>query len=152
MKRIVRLTERDLTRLVSRVIIEQTSSHNIFTEVDNIPCIKEKLPITNDIFKVNDPKVVSKFKGLGSKPVFTGNNILVYDGSDVLLPEEKYGSVTIYANGRKGETIDLDGTPIGDELYSIMNKQFVAQDDDDYFKIGWVYCNGALYIYDRYNM
>ena len=43
--------------------------------------------------------------------------------------------------------INLDGTSIGGELYMIADAM-MADQGSDMFKIGWVFCNGALYIYD----
>jgi hypothetical protein len=165
-KKIIRLTESDLTRLVNRVIKEQmmdkmvssssapkpkimkdkmVSSAPKINRSNGIPCVKQKFVF--DTFKISDPKVLSKFQGLSSTPVLSDKNILVYDKSDISLPEEKYGNVTLYSNGGKVGNINLDGTPIGDELYTITDVIMAAQ-GSDMFKIGWVLCNGALYLYD----
>jgi hypothetical protein len=171
MAKIIRLTEADLTRLVSRVIKEQSkvmtdkvvssssssstkpkimmdkmvSSSPKINPSNGIPCIKQKFVF--ETYKITDPKILNKFQGLSSTPVLSEKNVLVYDKSNISLPEKKFGNVTLYSNGSKLGTINLDGTSIGDELYTITDVVMVDQ-GSDMFKIGWVFCNGVLYLYD----
>ena len=151
MKKIIRLTEDDLTRLIKRVINEESkvmmdkvpSSRNIIDS--NIPCIKRKFVFPT--YKITDPRIVNKFQGISSTPILSEKNVLVYDKSNLSMPEKKYGNVTLYSNGSKMGNINLDGTSIGSELYIITDVNMVDQ-GSDMFKIGWVFCNGQLYIYD----
>ena len=143
MKKIIRLTESDLMRLAKRVIKEQYK--RTFQETDGIPCVKQKLVFRT--YKMTDPKILNKFQGLSSTPILSEKNVLVYDMNNLSLPDKKYGNVTIYSNGSKMGNINLDGTSIGGELYMIADAM-MADQGSDMFKIGWVFCNGALYIYD----
>ena len=209
MKKIIRLTEADLTRLVSRVIQEQSKKYNTIAscasmgvkspgqcdtqgkkpvkscaslgvktpgycyvdtkkpipnqepkgkdsikeqynrkiqDTNGIPCVKQKFVFQT--YKITDPKLLSKLQGkINPKPVLSEKNVLVYDTTNISLPEKKLGTLTFYSEGNKLGTMSLDGTALGDELYSIQQKVYVDQ-GSDMFKIGWVFCNGALYLYD----
>jgi len=149
MAKIIRLTEQDLTRLVNRVIKEQTQRVTI--PVNKIPCVKQD--VQNIIYKITDGTVLSKFKGLeGTKPVLSKGNYIAIDLSDVSVPENKFGNATIFSNGRNLGTFNY-GRALGEEIYSITQKAYDSPSDDfnedtDDFNIGWVLCNGQLYIYD----
>ena len=149
MSKIIRLTEQDLTRLVNRVIKEQTQRVTI--PVNKIPCVKQD--VQNIIYKITDGTVLSKFKGLeGTKPVLSKGNYVAIDLSDVSASENKFGRATIFLNGRNLGTFNY-GPTLGEEIYSITQKAYDSPSDDfnedtDKFKIGWVLCNGQLYIYD----
>jgi hypothetical protein len=209
MKKIIRLTEADLTRLVSRVIQEQSKKYNTIAscvsmgvkspgqcdtqgkkpvkscaslgvktpgycyvdtkkpipnqepkgkdsikeqynrkiqDTNGIPCVKQKFVFQT--YKITDPKLLSKLQGkINPKPVLSEKNVLVYDTTNISLPEKKLGTLTFYSEGNKLGTMSLDGTALGDELYDIQQKVYVDQ-GSDMFKIGWVFCNGALYLYD----
>jgi len=141
MGKIIRLTESDMVRLVKRVIEEQ--KQRVLINVDGIPCVKRNF--TFSVFKIMDRKVLSKFQGV-SKPVLSKSNYIVFDTTDISYPEKKFGNVTIFSNGQNIGSFSLDGTTLGGELNSVMEKEYVAQGDKS--KIGWVFCNGQLYIYD----
>jgi hypothetical protein len=143
MKKTIRLTESDLVRLVKRVISEQTIQH---VSSGRIPCIRQEM--INEIYKITDPIIINMLQGkIGSKPVLSQKNYLVYDVTNVSLPEKKYGTITFYSEGNKVGTMNLDGKSVGGELYTIEEVVYHAQPSDQ-FKIGWVFCNGSLYLYD----
>ena len=148
MTKIIRLTERDLTKLVRRVIKEQ--SQRVTIPVSKIPCVKQE--VNNIIYKITDGTVLSKFQGLaGTKPVLSNGNYVAIDLTNVSIPEKKYGSAMIFSNGKNIGTFNY-GPTLGEEIYSIIQKAYDAppdyNEDTDNFKIGWVLCNGQLYIYD----
>lgn len=117
-----------------------------FQDTDGIPCIKQNFVFQT--YKITNPKLLSKLQGkLSSKPVLSEKNVLVYDMTDISLPDKKLGTVTFYSDGNKVGTMSLDNTSFGGELYSIVEKNYVDQGSEQ-FKIGWVFCNGALYLYD----
>jgi hypothetical protein len=150
MAKIIRLTEQDLTRLVNRVIKEQKGSQQMVLMPSNgIPCIRKNF--IYEVYKVVDRKVNSKFQGLGNvKPVLSKGNYVLIDTTGASYPDEKWGTATIFFNGKNIGTFSLDGTSLGDEITSVIEKAYVAQSGDDKFKIGWVLCNGQLYIYDMF--
>ncbi len=141
MAKIVRLTESDMVRLVKRVIKEQ--QQRVLIDVDGIPCVKRNF--TYSVYKIVDRKILSKFQG-ASKPVLSKSNYIVFDTTDASYPEKKFGNVTIFSNGQNVGSFSLDGTTLGEELTAVIQKSYVAQGDKP--KIGWVFCNGQLYIYD----
>jgi hypothetical protein len=141
MKKIIRLTESDLTRLVKRVIKEQ--QQRVLIDVDGIPCIKRDF--TFPVYKIVDRKVLSKFQG-ASKPVLSKSNYIVFDMTNMSYPEKKFGVATIFSNGQNVGSFSLDGTTLGEELTDVMEKVYADQGNKP--KIGWVFCNGQLYIYD----
>lgn len=143
-KKVIRLTESDLVNLVNRVIKEQYK--RTFQDTNGIPCVKQKFVFQT--YKVTDPNILGKLQGkISSKPVLSEKNVLVYDMTDISLPDKKLGTVTFYSDGNKVGTMSLDNTSFGGELYSIVEKNYVDQGSEQ-FKIGWVFCNGALYLYD----
>ena len=163
MKKIIRLTEADLTRLVSRVIQEQSKKYNTIAscasmgvkspcqcdtqgkkpvkscaslgiktpgycyvdtkkpipnqepkgkdsikeqynrkiqDTNGIPCVKQKFVFQT--YKITDPKLLSKLQGkINPKPVLSEKNVLVYDTTNVSLPEKKLGTLTFYSEGNK---------------------------------------------------
>jgi len=142
MRKVVRLTEGDLVRIVKRVINEQQQS--VLIDVDSIPCIKHNFRF--QVYKIVNRDVLSKF-GVGSKPVLSKGNYVIIDRSNLSYPDKEYGDATIVSNGQKVGSFSLDKTTLGDEISSIIEKVYVDQGGDK-FKIGWVFCNGQLYIYD----
>jgi len=165
MAKIVRLTEQDLVRLVNRVINEQADLNNtdllgnkvISSSIINdvgyrIPCIKNK-EFNSSVFKVTDRKILSKFQGKSSgSPVWSDKNVILINKTNISLPDRKYGTATIIANGNVVNTFSLDGTSIGSELYIITDVVMSAvNQDESKFKIGWVLCNDGLYLYDIVN-
>ena len=136
-------------RLEIRILNEQTQRVTI--PVNKIPCVKQD--VQNIIYKITDGTVLSKFQGLEeTKPVLSKGNYVAIDLSDVSIPEKKFGKATIFLNGRNLGTFNY-GPTLGEEIYSIIQKAYHSPSDDyneftDKFKIGWVLCNGQLYIYD----
>jgi hypothetical protein len=124
--------------LEKRILKEQTQRVTI--PVNKIPCVKQE--VQNIIYKITDGTVLSKFQG----------NYVAIDLSDISIPEKKFGKATIFLNGRNLGTFNY-GPTLGEEIYSIIQKAYHSPSDDfnedtDKFKIGWVLCNGQLYIYD----
>jgi hypothetical protein len=114
---------------------------------NGIPCIAKKF--SNEVYKVIDKNVTSKFQGLGSvNPVVSKGNYVSIDMSGRSYPDEKWGSATIFSNGKNIGTFSLDGTSLGEEITSVIDKSYDAQDNGSKFKIGWVLCKGQVYIYD----
>ena len=158
MKKIVRLTEQDLVRLVNRVINEQADLNNtdllgnkvISSSIINdvgyrIPCINKEF--NSSVFKITDRKILSKFQGkVSGTPVLTDKNVIIFNMSKGVTPEK----ATIIANGNPVGTFDLNGTSLQDEIDTITFVVYVAQPDKSKFKIGWVLCNDGLYLYDIY--
>ena len=155
------MTESDLTRLVRRVIKEQSMISSMssnkttsnpagvdklaslikLVSVGNIPCVKGQ--IKNEVYKLSS----AKLPGLGKNPVPSPQNYIIYDASNVSVPDKQWGSVTIVSNGQKGATFNLNGTSLGSQIYDIHEKVYQAQSGSS-FKIGYVLCNGEVYIYD----
>ena len=116
-------------------------------DVSNIPCIKKDFIFS--LYKISDRQVLSKFQGLGGvKPVLSKDNYFILDTTNASYSENKWGTASIFSNGKNVGTFNLDGTSLGDELTSVMEKAYVSQNNNNKFKIGWVLCNGELYIYD----
>ena len=164
MKKIVRLTEQDLVRLVNRVINEQADLNNtdllgnkvISSSIINdvgyrIPCINKEF--NSSVFKITDRKILSKFQGKSSSsPVLSNKNVILINKTNISLPDKKFGTATIIANGNVVNTLSLDRTSIGSELYIITDVVMSAvNQDESKFKIGWVLCNDGLYLYDIVN-
>jgi hypothetical protein len=149
MERIIRLTERDLTRIVKRVIKEQEQT---ISNVGSIPCIKHNF--VNEVYKIENGSnlgdtILKLCSGtITPKVVMSPKNVILIDKSDISVPEKKYGSATIVVNGVGRGKINLDGTTLGEELYTITDVVYNAQNDESKFKIGWVLCDDGLYIYD----
>ena len=142
MKKVIRLSESDLMRIVKRVINEQQQS--VLMEVESVPCIKHNFRF--QVYKVENREVSSKF-GVGSKPVLSKSNYVVIDRTNISYPDKEYGNATIFSNGQKVGSFSLDKSTLGDELSNVIEKVYVEQGGNK-FKIGWVSCNGQLYIYD----
>lgn len=144
MKKVIRLTESDLVHIVKRIINE----NNNLVNVNSIPCVNKEF--TYEVFKLNDPNITKKLRSRlsSSTPKLSKGNIIVYDTTNLWIQKNKWGVAHLYENGQKIGSVNLDNTEIGDRLYSIKEKDYVAQDDDKKFKIGWVMCEDGLYIYD----
>jgi hypothetical protein len=89
----------------------------------------------------------AKLPGLGKNPAPSPQNYIIYDASNISAPDKQWGSVRIVSNGQKGATFNLNGTPLGEQIYDIHEKVYNAQGGSS-FKIGYVLCNGEAYIYD----
>lgn len=140
MKKVIRLSENDLSRLVRKIINETISSEKekqILVDTDTIPCLKQNFRF--QVYKITDRNVLSKFQGIGSsKPVLSNKNVIILD---------KSMNVSVVSNGNLIGTLSLANTKLGEELYIVKEVVYVAQNGDK-FKFGWVMCNGHLYIYD----
>jgi len=160
MKKIIRLSESDLAKLVRKVIKEQSMVSSMssnktsaspgsdmmlklvkLVNVGNIPCVRGK--IKNEVYKLTG----SKLPGLGNNPAPSPQNYIIYDASNISVPDKQWGTVRIVRNGQKGATFNLNGTPLGEQIYDIHEKVYNAQGGSS-FKIGYVLCNGEVYIYD----
>lgn len=163
MKKIIRMSESDLAKLVRKVIKEQSMVSSMssnktsatpgasgadlmlkmvrLVNVGNIPCVKGK--IKNQVYKLTG----AKLPGLGKNPAPSPQNYIIYDASNISAPDKQWGSVRIVSNGQKGATFNLNGTPLGEQIYDIHEKVYNAQGGSS-FKIGYVLCNGEAYIYD----
>ena len=160
MKKIIRLSESDLAKLVRKVIKEQSMVSSMssnktsaspgsdmmlklvkLVNVGNIPCVKGK--IKNEVYKLTG----AKLPGLGNNPAPSPQNYIIYDASNISVPDKQWGTVRIVRNGQKGASFNLNGTPLGEQIYDIHEKVYNAQGGSS-FKIGYVLCNGEVYIYD----
>jgi hypothetical protein len=144
MKKIVRLSESDLVKIVKRVIQEGNYG-------GDVPCIDYEFKM--GVMKIPDSSVVQNIKQkigvgakLGDKKLISG--YLLYDSSNISLPDKKYGSIKIYYQNRQITYINLDGKQIGDDFYTYSEIGCVPQ-ESDILKLGWVICpDGQGYVFD----